>query len=107
MRTCNDGSQASFMNSYTEDTLVEQPAINLFAELGYETLNCWGESFGEGGTLGRETPSEVVLVSRLRPALRQLNPDLPAEALEQAIEELAKDRGSMSPAMPTARSTNC
>ena len=34
------------VTGYSEDTLVEQPAIALFAELGYETLNCFNEKFG-------------------------------------------------------------
>lgn len=86
------------MSSYSEDALVEQPAIDLFSELGWETANCWGERFGENSTLGRETSNEVVLVSRLRPALQRLNPDLPIEAIELAIEELIKDRSLMAPA---------
>ncbi len=86
------------MSSYSEDALVEQPAIDLFSEIGWETANCWGESFGENSTLGRETPNEVVLVSRLRPALQSLNSDLPNEAIDLAIEELVKDRSLMSPA---------
>jgi len=28
---------------YTEDTLVEQPAIALFREMGWETANLYGE----------------------------------------------------------------
>ncbi|MDA0661189.1 MAG: hypothetical protein O3C60_20500 [Planctomycetota bacterium] len=31
---------------YSDDTLVEQPAIALFAELGYETANCFYEKVG-------------------------------------------------------------
>lgn len=27
--------------TYTEDALVEQPAIKLFDELEWETLDCW------------------------------------------------------------------
>jgi type I restriction enzyme R subunit len=53
-------------NVYTEDPLVEQPAIGLFAELGWQTVSTMEEKFGEGGTPGRETPGEVVLVPRLR-----------------------------------------
>jgi hypothetical protein len=34
---------------------------------------------------------EVVLVSRLRPALQRLNPDLPVEATEGAVEELSRN----------------
>ena len=86
------------MNDFTENTLVEQPAIALFAGLGWETANCFDEKFGEDCTLGRETSSEVVLVPRLRLTLERLNPALPKEAIELAIEELARDRSIMSPA---------
>ena len=61
-------------HAYTEDQLVEQPAIGLFAELGWTTVSAWEESFGATGTLLRETKGEVVLVSRLRAALERLNP---------------------------------
>ena len=61
-------------SDYSEDTLVEQPAIALFAELGYETANCFHETYGAHGTLGRDTSGDVVLISRLRPALARLNP---------------------------------
>ena len=58
--------------SYTEESLVEQPAIGLFAELGWQTVSAMEETFGAGGTLGRETKGEVVLVARLRAALVQV-----------------------------------
>jgi len=61
-------------HAYTEDQLVEQPAIGLFAELGWQTISAREEIFGVSGTLGRETSGEVVLLSRLRPALERLNP---------------------------------
>ncbi len=48
--------------------------------------------------MGREAKSEVVLGGRLRPALERLNPDLPAIAYDQAIEELIRDRSAMAPA---------
>ena len=81
---------------YSEDALVEQPAIALFAELGWETADCFHETFGPEGTLGRETTHQVALLSRLRPALEKLNPDLPGRVLDQAIEELTRDRSAMS-----------
>jgi len=84
------------MAEFSEEALVEKPAIALFEELGYETQNCFHETFGPKGTLGRDAPSEVVLVSRLRPALERLNPDLPGDAIETAIQELARDRSAMS-----------
>ena len=82
--------------NYTEDQLVEQPAIGLFAGLGWSTVSAMEEVFGPGGTLGRETPGEVVLVSRLRNALEKLNPALPPEAISNAIDELTRDRSAMS-----------
>jgi type I restriction enzyme R subunit len=38
---------------YTEDQLVEQPAIGLFAELGWQTVSALEETFGATGTLLR------------------------------------------------------
>ncbi|MBE3038267.1 MAG: type I restriction endonuclease subunit R [Chloroflexi bacterium] len=81
---------------YTEDALVEQPAIALLAELGWETVNAFGEFDHGASTLGRETRAEVILTARLRPALQRLNPDAPPEAINQAIEELSRDRSRMS-----------
>lgn len=82
---------------YSEDTLVEQPAIALFSQLGYDTANCFYEKVGTSdSTLGRETTEEVVLVPKLRSALKRLNPDLGSEAINLAIEELTRDRGAMS-----------
>lgn len=83
--------------SYTEDALVEQPAIALFGELEWETADCFSETYGHDGTLGRETPADVVLMPRLHAALRLLNHDLPNEAIIQAAQEIARDRSAMSP----------
>src|SRR5258707_9563221 len=103
-------------HAYTEDQLVEQPAIQLFAELGWTTVSAFEEIFGktepsphpspsgrgsedEGrAALGRETSGEVVLESRLRAALRKLNPTLPSEAIDAAVVDLTRDRSAMSPA---------
>jgi type I restriction enzyme, R subunit len=83
-------------HAYSENQLVEQPAIGLFGELGWQTVSALEEVFGAGGTLGRETKGEVVLVERLRAALAGFNPTLPAEAIQTAIDELARDRSAMS-----------
>ena len=83
--------------NYSEDSLVEQPAIQLFAELGWVTLVASDEVLGAEGTLGRETKSEVVLAARLRKVLAQLNPALPVEAVNAAVDELSRDRSAMLP----------
>ncbi len=88
----------SYLNPDSEDAAIEQPTIALFAELGWETLNCYHENFGSLSPLGRETMAEVVLPSRLKAAIEKLNPGLEPEAVEIAVQELTKDRSAMSPA---------
>jgi len=84
---------------YSEDQLVEQPAIELFKSLGWETADCYQEFEQAGGSLlGRENKSEVVLKSHLFSALQKLNPDLPQEAFQQTYEELTRDRSRLDPA---------
>ena len=81
-------------HTYTEDQLVEQPAIGLFTELGWTTMAALEEFFGRSRgdethlspaasqslltsspriCLGRETKGEVLLVSQLRAALERLS----------------------------------
>jgi len=75
---------------YTEDQLVEQPAIALFVELGWEVVS-------DGtGFFGRETKGEVVLAGRLRAAMEKLNPGMPEEAIASAMDELVRDHSAMS-----------
>ena len=85
------------MNDYTEDNLIEQPTMELLASIGWETMNCYHETFGKDGMLGRETPSDVVLVRTLKEAIKRLNPGVDLEAVDLAVEEITKDRSSMSP----------
>lgn len=88
----------SYFNPDSEDAAVEQPTINLFAELGWETLNCFKENFGPLSLLGRDTMADVVLPNRLRPALERLNPGISPHAIEVAYDEVTKDRSTMSAA---------
>ena len=80
---------------YTEDDSVEQPAIALFEDLGWEHINAYHEKFGADGTLGRLSKAEVILNRPLRLALERFNPALPQEAIEQAVSEVARDRRAL------------
>jgi type I restriction enzyme R subunit len=84
------------LDKYSEEALVEQPAIKLFEGLGWKAANCFDETFGPEGDLGRETRSEVVLTRRLKTSLENLNPDLPPGAIRLVIEELTRDRSALS-----------
>ena len=76
------------MSGYSEDALVEQPAIKLLAELGWEIV--------KGRDLRRETQSDAILTAHLCPVLKRLNPQVPPEAIDQAIAEITRDRSQMS-----------
>ncbi|MEI8264881.1 MAG: type I restriction endonuclease subunit R [Betaproteobacteria bacterium] len=77
---------------YGELALVEIPAIDLLTSLGWSFKNLYAETFGELGSEGRESETQVILTRRLRAALVALNPGLPADAYAQAVEQLAQDR---------------
>lgn len=81
--------------SYSEDQLIEQPCIILLKELGWQTVNVMqGEVFGPLGQLGRDGESDVVLKHRFLDAVKQLNPDLPGQAYEEAYEEITRRSAS-------------
>jgi type I restriction enzyme, R subunit len=88
----------SYVNPDSEDSAIEKPTIALFAELGWETLNCYSENFGALSLLGRETMAEVVLPHRLRAAIEKLNPSVSPNAVEIAMWEATSSRGTLSPA---------
>jgi type I restriction enzyme R subunit len=75
-----------------EDRLVQITiATHLEDVLGWESVFAHNaETFGPGGTLGRASERDVVLVRDLRAAVQQLNPDLPNSAHEQAVEKLTR-----------------
>lgn len=86
------------MNPYTysEDSLVEQPATQLSEAMGWQTVSALDEVFGTGGTLGRETKGEPAPLPRLRTAPKRLNPSFPSEAILPVIDQLNRDRLAMS-----------
>lgn len=82
---------------YGEDAAIEQPAIQLFATLGWETVNLYHEWANGLSIEGRESETQIVLEDRLRLALERLNPDLPAAAIFMVIEEVTRERSRMVP----------
>ena len=86
-------------SGFSEIGLVEKPTLKLLESLGYEVVNAYAERYGPyspaDGNPGRDDRSQVVLRHRLRPKIAELNPNLPAQALDQAVEQLVLDRSSM------------
>jgi len=82
---------------YSEESLVERPAIEVFERLGWSFANCFYEFDDKGVSfLGRDTKADVVLVSKLKLALIKLNPDVSSVVVDEAIKILTQDRSLMS-----------
>lgn len=83
-------------SNYSESALVERPAMDLFGKLGWSVQNCFHE-FNENGKsfLGRETKADVILISKLKPALKKINPSFSEIVLDEAIKILTADRSLM------------
>ena len=80
---------------YTEDAL-EASTMDLFESLGWDSANGYEEAQGPTAVTGRENLGEALLPVRLADALRRLNPDLPSEAFDGAVEALSADRSVMT-----------
>lgn len=91
------------MNSYTEDTLVQQTTAEyLEQKLGWQSVYAYNsEDFGPNSLLGRALDREVVLTRPLRRKLTELNPGLPDEAYDDAVRQI-----TAAPAMQSLIATN-
>lgn len=76
------------MMGINED-MVEQEALEILQELGYETL--YGPDISpDGSTPMRDLYSDVVIVEKLRDAINRLNPDIPTVAREEAVKKVLR-----------------
>jgi type I restriction enzyme R subunit len=75
-------------NKVNED-LLEQAALQWFAEEGYTVINGANIAPGEAAA-ERELFNEVLLLGRLKSALARINPKLPADALDEAVKALLR-----------------
>ena len=71
------------------ESIVEDAALTWFGELGYAVGH--GPQLAPGEPAAeRDSFSEVVLVGRLREAIRRLNPAIPDEAREEALRKVLR-----------------
>jgi len=92
------------MNPFSEDNLVEQTVIKFIKEIwgdppvGEASSACHINAYADEDDLllGRAHRGEVVLKKYLLPALQKLNPTLPPDALEQAMDIITRDRSNLS-----------
>lgn len=89
-----EGTRAT-LTGFSEDGLVEKPAIELLQSLGWSHFNLFEESFGPDGSPFRDSLRDPYLTKTLRISLARLNPDLPKDALDLAFDTLTQDRASL------------
>ena len=80
------------MSAITEST-VESAALSWLADTGWRTVH--GPDIAPGTPdAERADYGEVILPQRLRSVLARLNPDLPADALDDAFRKLTRPQGT-------------
>ncbi|WP_315772290.1 MULTISPECIES: type I restriction endonuclease subunit R [unclassified Bradyrhizobium] len=81
------------------ENIVEKAALGWFEAIGYHTAR--GSEISPGGSNPlRERYEDVVLIPRLKAALRRLNPAMPEEAIVQAVTVVSR------PPEPTREQNN-
>jgi type I restriction enzyme R subunit len=68
------------MNILTEDE-IEQMALQTLREQGYDIQN--------GTSLERQY-NEVILINRLQNAVKKINPEIPADIIEEAVKNVLR-----------------
>ena len=76
------------MSTFISEDDVEQYALDVLTGLGYE--RAYGPDISEGGLHPERNYDEVVLLERLRRAIDKFNPEVPAEAKEEAIKKVLR-----------------
>lgn len=76
------------MSTFPE-SIVEEATLDILSELGYDTLNA-NEIAPDSSHSERKTYADVVLRDRLQSALIAINPDIPLDAIEDAIRKITR-----------------
>ncbi|MEI6196464.1 MAG: type I restriction endonuclease, partial [Verrucomicrobiota bacterium] len=86
------------MPNFISEDQIEQALVQKLEHLhGFDSLNCHTEDpedLNDGS--GRAKKNDVILVDRVREAAIRLNPTIPAQAIEDALETLLDRRKAMT-----------
>lgn len=83
------------MTAFSENAL-EEAAMVLFEDLGYDAIGCLDEWAEGTSSLGRKNQRDVVLVPRLLASLKKLNPLSGDAAIQSAVDILSQDRSALN-----------
>ena len=75
--------------SYITESLVEAATLEWFEQLNYTTLHGL-DIAPDTAAADRQSYADVVLIDRLRSAFKRINPNVPAEAIESAIQKVVR-----------------
>lgn len=77
------------MGKVITESEIEQACLNILSELGYGIVS--GPDIAcDGPNPERKSYADVLLLDRLRTAIDKLNPNIPADAKEEAIKQLLR-----------------
>lgn len=77
------------MNKPITENIIEQSAIEILQSQGWEYAN-GKEISPEGLFCERENFSQIVLLNRLRTAIAKINPSIPLDAQEAAVQKVSR-----------------
>lgn len=77
------------MTSILNENAIEQAALEILVEMGYEILNGPDIAF-DGLHPERENYQDVVLIDRLRNAINKFNPKIPQTAKDEALKKVLR-----------------
>lgn len=75
------------------EEMLENLVMDWFREMGYSTLH-GTEIAHDGSSPERGSYADVLLTQRLRDSLSRINPDIPAEAIEDAMREVRRSESA-------------
>ena len=86
------------MPNFISEDQIERAMVHKLVHLhSFDSLNCHTEDPEDlGDNSGRANKRDVILVDRVREAARRLNPLIPAQAIESALEMFLDRRQSMT-----------
>ena len=76
------------MSKIMTESEVEDACLGMLRDLGYGF--CYGPDISEGGPKEERKYNEVVLVSRVRAALRRINKSIPDIAIDEAVKKVLR-----------------
>ncbi|MGD0996618.1 MAG: type I restriction endonuclease subunit R [Candidatus Bathyarchaeia archaeon] len=76
------------MSKIITESEVEDVCLGMLKDLGYGL--CYGPDISEGGGAEERKYSEVVLVGRLRDALKRINKSIPDGAIDEAVKKVLR-----------------